>query len=184
MILRLVLFPDDRLRQESEPVRINDETDLGYMQQVLDSMVETCRHVGGLGLSAIQIGIPSRMFVVVTEEDALYIVNPEITYSSLEKVETSEGCLSFPGVYAQVERPERVKIKYHDYNFEEKELEASGMVGRCILHEYDHLDGKVFTDLLKPMARDVANRKSKKKKKEIERFLRQQAAVGTEDRIQ
>ena len=178
MILKLTIFPDKLLRQKSEPVVINDENDLAHMQSFLDSMVETCRHIHGIGLSAVQVGIPSRMFVVVTEEEELHFINPEIVEVSPNEVMMREGCLSFPGVFADVTRPALVKIKYKDYNFQDQELEAYGIVGRCILHEYDHLEGRVFSDLLKPVARDMVNRKSKKAKKMIDRHVARQAAAG------
>lgn len=178
MLLRLIVAPDEKLRKISEPVMIGDEGDMEMLHQVLDSLVETCRHTKGLGLSAIQVGVPSRLFVVVTEDNALYFVNPEILEVSEEKEILAEGCLSFPGIYGHVERPSTVKIKYFNYDMEEGELEATGMTARCILHEMDHLDGKLFSDYMSSMARDVALRKSNKVKKEINREILKQAAAG------
>lgn len=182
MRLRMVIAPDEKLRMVSEEVQIGDDQDKEMLHQVLDSMVETCRHMKGLGLSAIQVGVPSRIFVVVTEADAMYFVNPEILETSDGKVPMHEGCLSFPGIYGTVERPETVKVKYLNYDLEECELFATGMTARCILHEMDHLDGKMFTDYLSSMARDVALRKSRKVKKEVDRMILQQAAAGKDFR--
>jgi peptide deformylase len=178
MLLRLVIAPDSKLRTVSEPVVIGDEGDKDMLHQVLDSMVETCRHIQGLGLSAIQVGVPSRMFVVVTDDTAMHFINPEIIETSDNEITLNEGCLSFPGVFGGINRPDTVKVKYQNYELEDCELEATGMVARCILHEMDHLDGKLFTDYMGTVARDVALRKSGKAKKAINRAILQQAAAG------
>lgn len=176
MLLRLVIAPDERLRRVSQPVLINDEQDKYILNQVLDSMVETCRHVQGIGLSAIQVNVPSRIFVVVTDKEEMHFINPEIIETSDKEISLNEGCLSFPGIFGAVDRPDEVKIKYLNYNLEECELNATGMVARCILHEMDHLDGKLFTDYLGKVARDVALRKSKKAKRAIDRAILKKAA--------
>lgn len=167
MILRLVIAPDNLLRQKSEPVIINNEDDKAYLKTFISDMVETCRYIHGLGLSAIQVGIPTRIFVVVTEDHELCFVNPEIINTSEDSLVMKEGCLSFPGVFSNVERPSTVKIKYLNSDLEPSELEATGIVARCILHEYDHLEGKLFVDYLGNVSRDMAMRKSKKAKKNI-----------------
>ena len=178
MRLRMVVAPDDKLRQVSDPVVIGDEGDKQMLHQVLDSMVETCRHMKGVGLSGIQVGVPSRIFVIVTEDSAMYFINPEIVEVSKNIVPLHEGCLSFPGVYGTVERPETVKLKYLNYDLQECETELTGISARCALHEIDHLDGKLFIDYLGSMARDIALRKSNKAKKAINRLILQQAAAG------
>jgi peptide deformylase len=172
MILKIVIAPDSVLKKVSEPVVIENEEDKLQLQSFMKSLVETCRHIQGIGLSAIQVGIPSRVFVVATEEDELYFVNPEIVETSGNDVMFKEGCLSFPGIFAGVKRPENVKIRYLNYNLEPAELEATGLVARCILHEYDHLEGKVFVDYVGKIARDMAYKKSNKAKKEIERLTK------------
>lgn len=170
MILRIVIAPDSTLKKVSEPVVVNDESDKAYLQKFMRDMVETCRHIQGLGLSAIQVGVPSRVFVVVTEDSELYFVNPEIMETTGNEVMFKEGCLSFPGVFAGIKRPENVRIRYLTYDLEPAEMEATGIVARCILHEYDHLEGKTFLDHVGKIARDMGLRKSKKAKKQIERL--------------
>lgn len=184
MILRIVVAPDNDLRQKSEPVVVNDDNDKAYLQKFMKDMVETCRHIQGIGLSAIQVGVPSRIFVVVTEEDELYFVNPEIVDTSDNEIVYKEGCLSFPGVFAGIKRPEKVKIKYLNFDLEPAELEADGIVGRCILHEYDHLEGKLFVDYVGKVARDMAMRKSKKAKRQIEQMTKRKIAEMEQEALE
>jgi len=184
MILRIVIAPDNDLRQISEPVVINDEGDKAYLQKFMTDMVETCRHIQGIGLSAIQVGVPSCIFVIVTEEEELCFVNPEIIETTGNEVLYKEGCLSFPGVFAGIKRPEKVRIKYLNFDLEPSELEADGIVARCILHEYDHLKGKLFVDYVGHVARDVAMRKSKKAKREIERLTKNKIAEMEQEALE
>jgi peptide deformylase len=178
MILKIVIAPDSILRQESEPVNIDNEQDLKMMQSFFDSLVETCHCIKGLGLSAVQVGVGKRLFIVTTEEETLHFVNPEIIETSDSLITMREGCLSFPGIFADVERPSFVKIKYHDYNMELQELTAGGIIGRCILHEYDHLKGKLFSDMLGTVSKDMVLRKSRGVKKELQQRLNRQNVLG------
>jgi peptide deformylase len=122
----------------------------------------------GIGLAANQVGILNRVLVMDLEYrdgeggNPYYMANPEIIWKSEEISVLEEGCLSVPQQYAEVERPEKVKVKYLDYNGEEKELEAKGLLSHCVQHEIDHLDGVVFIDYLSSLKRNMLIRKVKK----------------------
>jgi peptide deformylase len=132
-------------------------------------MLETMYAAPGIGLAAIQIGVPKRIVVMDLAREGepkapRYFVNPEITWSSEELFSYEEGCLSVPEVYDAVERPARVRLTYLDYNGEKIEEEAEGLFAVCIQHEMDHLDGVLFIDHLSRLKRDRAVAKVKKLK--------------------
>ena len=170
-ILPLVICPDTRLKTMSKPVdKVNDAT-----RAFLDDMVETMHAMNGIGLAAIQVGVPKRILVMdlgrgssrYPEEDGgksspLYLINPKIISSSEELSPYEEGCLSFPGQYAEVWRPARVKVQYLDYLGKEQVLDAEGLLATCVQHEIDHLDGVTFVDHLSALKRDMIIRKVKK----------------------
>ena len=167
MILPIITAPDKRLKVKSQPVAAVDDD----LRKLLDDMVETMRAAPGIGLSAIQVGVPKRVLVVELEENAKlsseenaappadaprttrYLVNPEIVWSSERVVFCEEGCLSLPDQFAEIERPADIKVKYLDYHGQPQTLEAAGMLSRCIQHEMDHLEGKLFVDYLSELKR-------------------------------
>jgi peptide deformylase len=164
MTIRPILtVPNPILKKVSEPVAaVTDET-----RALMDDMLETMYDAPGIGLAAIQIGVPERVIVMDLagegEEPApRYFVNPEI----LEKVEDTkpydEGCLSVPGIYETVDRPERVKLKYLNYEGDEVIEWAEGLYAVCIQHEMDHLEGTLFIDYLSRLKRTRAVDKVKK----------------------
>ncbi len=165
MALRdILIVPDPRLKQVSTPVEggVDDA-----LRAVMDDMLETMYDAPGIGLAAIQIGVPKRVIVMdLSREDEpkapRYFVNPEITWRSEETVPYEEGCLSVPDIYDEVERPARVKLKYLNYQGEQIEEDAEGMYAVCIQHEMDHLDGVLFIDHLSRLKRDRAVSKVKK----------------------
>ena len=165
MALRdILIVPDPRLKQVSTPVEggVDDA-----LRAVMDDMLETMYDAPGIGLAAIQIGVPKRIIVMdLSREDEpkapRYFVNPEITWRSEETVPYEEGCLSVPDIYDEVERPARVKLKYLNYQGEQIEEEADGMYAVCIQHEMDHLEGVLFIDHLSRLKRDRAVSKVKK----------------------
>ena len=170
-VLPIIEAPDRRLKVRSEPVaRVNDE-----IRRLLDDMVETMRVAPGIGLSAIQVGIAQRVIVTEvpekTAEDqpakatTLYLVNPEITWTSDSLVICEEGCLSIPDQFADLERPAEVAMRYLDRNGASQELKAAGVLARCLQHEMDHLEGILLVDRLSPVRRHMILRKLAKARK-------------------
>ena len=167
MALREILVvPDPRLKQVSAPVAAVDDE----LRALMDDMLETMYAAPGIGLAAIQIGVPKRVIVMdiaKAEEPKAprYFVNPEILWASEETAPYEEGCLSVPEIYDEVERPARVKIRYLNYQGETVEEDAEGLFAVCIQHEMDHLDGVLFIDHLSRLKREQAVRKVKKQAK-------------------
>lgn len=165
-IREILTVPHPVLKEVSQPVEaVTDET-----RALMDDMLETMYDAPGIGLAAVQIGVPVNVIVMdlagQEEEPApKYFVNPEI----LEVVEDTkpydEGCLSIPDVYETIDRPERVKLTYLDYNGERVTEWAEGLYAVCIQHEMDHLKGVVFIDYLSKLKRDRAIKKVKKSEK-------------------
>jgi peptide deformylase len=168
MALRTILTaPDPILKQKSKPVEgpVTDEH-----RGLMDDMLETMYDAPGIGLAAIQVGVPLRIIVMDLAKEGeppapRYFVNPEILWASEEVLPYEEGCLSVPDIYDDVERPARVKLKYLTYQGELVEEDAGGLYAVCIQHEMDHLEGVLFIDHLSRLKRDSALRKLKKARK-------------------
>jgi peptide deformylase len=156
MALReILILPDKRLRQVSEPVK---KIDAG-IRTLVDDMFESMYDAPGIGLAAIQVGAPKRvvtMDIAKKEEPKApqVFINPEILWASEEKATYEEGCLSIPEYYGDVERPAKVKVKYLDLQGEPHEVEAEGLLATCLQHEIDHLNGVLFIDHLSKLKRD------------------------------
>jgi len=150
MALRQILTePNEILRQRSLPVEQVDKD----LQNLMDDMVETMYAAPGIGLAAIQVGIPKRVIVMdITQKEGpkkpIFFINPEILFKSENTSTYEEGCLSVPGQFAEIDRPEKCRIKYLDYYGQKIETEAEGMLATCIQHEIDHLEGILFIDYL------------------------------------
>ena len=173
MTLRQILIePNKILRQKSLPVdNVNKDT-----QILMDDMLETMYAAPGIGLAAIQVGIPKRIIVLDIEQkegqkNPLFFINPEIIEKSKNLLTYEEGCLSVPGQFAEIERPDRCHIKYLDYNGEKKEINAKGMLATCIQHEMDHLEGILFIDYLSKLKKSMIIKKLSKQKKVLERIV-------------
>ncbi|KQU27677.1 peptide deformylase [Methylobacterium sp. Leaf94] len=151
----LVILPDARLRLASEPVGpVTDE-----IRTLAADMLETMYDAPGVGLAAIQIGVPKRIVTIDTSKDEndrqpQVFLNPEIVWASEEKRIYDEGCLSIPEFYGEVERPDRVRVRFRNLDGTEQEIEADGLLATCIQHEIDHLDGVLFIDHLSKLKRD------------------------------
>ncbi|WP_208442123.1 peptide deformylase [Bartonella raoultii] len=163
----LVILPNPILREVSKPIEHVDET----LQTLADDMLETMYHAQGVGLAAIQIGIPLRMLVIdVSSNDEkknpLVIINPEILWLSEERNIHKEGCLSIPEYFAEVERPKRLRVRYQDREGKQTEIEADDLLATCLQHEIDHLNGRLFIDHISKIKRDMVIRKFKKRAKE------------------
>jgi peptide deformylase len=151
----LVILPDPKLRLVSEPVKeITDE-----IRKLADDMLETMYDAPGVGLAAIQIGVPLRMVTMDVsktegERHPMVLINPEIVWASEEKRVYEEGCLSIPEYYEEVERPDRVRFRYMNLQGETVEQDAEDLMATCVQHEIDHLNGVLFIDHLSKLKRD------------------------------
>jgi peptide deformylase len=167
MALRdILVVPDPILKQVSKPVDAVDDE----LRALMDDMLETMYAAPGIGLAAVQIGVPKRVIVMdlARAEEApqpRYYVNPEILWASEETLPYEEGCLSVPEIYDEVERPARVKLRYLNYQGEQVEEDAEGLFAVCIQHEMDHLEGVLFIDHLSRLKREQAVKKVKKQAK-------------------
>jgi len=163
-LLKIINYPDPRLRVKSKPVEIFDAS----LISLKEDMIETMYAAPGIGLAAVQVGKFIRMLVIdITEEKNAprCFVNPQIIASEGE-VKTQEGCLSVPAIYEPVKRFERVTIKAQDEFGEFFEMDAEGLMSVCIQHEIDHLDGKLFVDYLSQMKQVRIRKKMEKMRKE------------------
>ena len=159
----LVILPDSKLRLVSEPVKeITQE-----IRQLAEDMLETMYDAPGVGLAAIQIGIPLRVVTMDVsksedERQPLVLINPEVVWASEEKRTYEEGCLSIPEYYEEVERPDRVRFRYMNLQGGMIEQDAEGLMATCVQHEIDHLNGVLFIDYLSKLKRDRVMTKFKK----------------------
>jgi peptide deformylase len=156
----LVVLPDPRLRLKSEPVGPISAEVRAVVQDMLDTMYDA----PGVGLAAIQIGIPKRIVTMdvsksETERNPLVLINPEVVWASDERRAYEEGCLSIPEYYEEVERPERVRFRYTTLDGETVEADADGLMATCVQHEIDHLNGVLFIDHISKLKRDRAIKK-------------------------
>ena len=139
-VRKILTEPNTVLRQKSQPVdKVDDLT-----RKLMDDMLETMYLAPGIGLAAIQIGVPKRIIVLDISKDPekkepMYFVNPVIVSTSKNNITYEEGCLSVPGHFAEIDRPERCHVKYLDYNGNYKEFKSEGLLATCIQHEIDHL---------------------------------------------
>jgi len=156
----LIILPDPILRQVSQPV---EQVDV-EIARLADDMLETMYDAPGIGLAAIQIGVPRRMLVIdVSREDEenkpLVFINPEVVASSDERSVYEEGCLSIPDYYAEVERPATVTVNYIDRDGKQQTVEADGLLATCLQHEIDHLNGVLFIDHISRLKREMVIKK-------------------------
>ena len=170
-IKRILTEPDPFLRQKSSEVeQVTDET-----RKLMDDMLETMYDAPGIGLAAIQIGVPKRVIVIDLSRDEkknpLYFVNPKIIKKSDTDSTYEEGCLSVPGQFAEVDRPDKCHVSFLDYNGKKQELKAEGLLATCIQHEMDHLEGILFIDYLSKLKKNLIVKKLSKQKKALERIV-------------
>ena len=170
-IKTIITEPNDILRQVSKPVLTvgNEE------RKLMDDMLETMYAANGIGLAAIQIGIPKRIIVMDISKDGkknpMYFVNPIINNKDKEKTTYEEGCLSVPDYFAEVDRPKYCEVEYLDYNGKSKVLEADGLLATCIQHEMDHLEGILFIDYLSKLKKTMIVKKLSKRKNPPDRII-------------
>ncbi len=160
-LLPILEYPDERLRTVAKPIDHIDDA----LQRLIDDMFETMYEAPGVGLAATQINFHRQLIVIDVSEDKnapLVLINPRIVET--EGTETcQEGCLSVPGIFADVVRAERVVVEALDRHGELRRIDATGLLAVCIQHEMDHLAGKVFVDYLSPLKRQLVKRKMEKR---------------------
>jgi peptide deformylase len=165
----ILILPDKRLRLKSAPVERVDKS----LRALVDDMFETMYAAPGIGLAAIQIGVPQRVVTMDLAKkdepnDPQVFINPEVTWKSEAKATYEEGCLSIPEYYEEVERPAMVKIKYLDLDGKPQEIEASGLLATCLQHEIDHTNGILFIDHISKLKRSMVMKRFKKAAKKGE----------------
>jgi len=161
--LTILEFPDARLRTVAKPVEQVDDA----LRTLVDDMFETMYAAPGIGLAATQVDVHLRLLVLDVTEDRsrpMVFINPEILEADGHQV-YQEGCLSVPGIYADVKRANRIRVKALDRDGKAFELEADGLLAVCIQHEMDHLAGKVFVDYLSPLKREQVRKKLAKQQR-------------------
>ena len=166
MTVKVILSePNKILRQISKPVeKVGKEE-----QELMDNMLDTMYAANGIGLAAIQIGVPKRIIVMDLSRDEkkkspMYFINPVIKNKDLLKSTYEEGCLSVPNQFAEIDRPKKCEVEYLDYNGEKKILKAEGLLATCIQHEIDHLEGILFIDYLSKLKKSMIIKKLSKTK--------------------
>jgi peptide deformylase len=176
-ILDIRVLGDPVLRQNTTPVgEITDD-----LRALVADMFETMHHARGIGLAAPQVGRTERLAVIEIEGDPLVVINPEIVETT-GKAKAEEGCLSIPDIYADVERPKDVVVRAMDLEGNSYELLATDLLARCLQHEIDHLDGKLFLDYLSVLKRTAALTKWKLQQDKYPGFIRRTALETPEDR--
>ena len=172
MAIKTILTePNKILRQVSKQVEKVGEEE----KKIMDDMLETMYQANGIGLAAIQIGIPKRIIVIdlakgEEKKNPMYFVNPVIKNKNQNLATYEEGCLSVPDQFAEVDRPSTCEVEYLDYNGEKKILKAEGLVATCIQHEMDHLQGILFIDYLSKLKKSMIIKKLSKDKNKSDRI--------------
>ena len=171
-IKTIITEPNKILRQKSKPVETVGEEE----RNIMDDMLETMYHANGIGLAAIQIGIPKRIIVMDISKDKekknpMYFVNPIIKNKNSENSTYEEGCLSVPNYFAEIDRPKKCEVDYLDYDGKKKTLSAEGLLATCIQHEIDHLEGILFIDYLSKLKKTIIVKKLSKQKKSPDRII-------------
>ncbi len=171
-IKTILTEPDKLLRQVSKPVEKVGDLERELMKDMLDTMYTA----KGIGLAAIQIGVPKRIIVMdISKEEnkkkPMYFVNPIIIKKNDEKVTYEEGCLSVPNQFAEIDRPSKCEVEYLDYNDNKQNLKAEGLLATCIQHEMDHLEGILFIDYLSKLKKTIIIKKLSKQKVKLDRII-------------
>lgn len=162
-LLNILHFPDPRLRNKAVEIEEVDET----IRQLAADMLETMYQAPGIGLAAPQVNISKRLIVIDISEDKsepLCLINPQLLETHDHEC-MEEGCLSVPGIYEQVERAARIRVRALDRDGKTQEFDADGLLAVCIQHEIDHLDGKLFVDYLSPMKQQRIRKKLEKQRR-------------------
>lgn len=162
-LLQILEYPHPGLREKAQPVTVFDES----LKQLADNMLETMYQAPGIGLAATQVNVAKQLLVLdlsETKDSPMVIINPKITAKTGEII-NEEGCLSFPGIYAKVNRAEHIHLEYQDLDGNPQELDADELLSICIQHEIDHLQGKVFVDYLSSLKRNRIRKQLEKRQR-------------------
>ena len=160
-LLTILHYPDKRLHKIAKPVEVFDER----IRKLVKDMAETMYAAPGVGLAATQVDVHERIVVIdvsETHDELRVFINPEILWSSAERMVHEEGCLSVPGIYDDVERAEKVRVRAQNEKGETYEVDCEGLLAVCIQHEMDHLVGRVFVEYLSPLKQTRIKSKMKK----------------------
>ena len=169
---KILTEPNKLLRQISKTVeKVEDEE-----RKLMDDMLETMYAANGIGLAAIQIGVPKRIIVMdiskkENKKNPMFFVNPVIIKKNIEKATYEEGCLSVPNQFAEIDRPSSCEMEYLDYNGNKKNLKVEGLLATCIQHEMDHLEGILFIDYLSKLKKTMIIKKLSKLKENPDRII-------------
>ena len=172
-IKNIITEPNKILRQVSKPVEQVGKEE----QNLMDDMLDTMYSAKGIGLAAIQIGVPKRIIVLdisdkeKKENKPMYFVNPVVKNKNSDLSTYEEGCLSVPNQFAEIDRPSNCEVEYLDYNGEKKLLKAEGLLSTCIQHEMDHLEGIFFIDYLSKLKKSMIIKKLSKQKNKVDRIV-------------
>jgi len=171
-IKEILTEPNKLLREVSKPVESVSKSE----RKLMDDMLETMYEAKGIGLAAIQIGVPKRIIVMDLSKDGdkkipMYFVNPVILKKNKENNTYEEGCLSVPNQYAEIDRPSKCEVEYLDYDGNKKILKAEGLLATCIQHEMDHLEGILFIDYLSKLKKTMIEKKLSKQKEKSHRIV-------------
>ena len=173
MALKTILTePNKLLRQISQPVeRVGDAE-----RELMNDMLETMYAANGIGLAAVQIGVPKRIIVMDLSKEEnkkhpMYFVNPLIIKKNEEKTIYEEGCLSVPNQFAEIQRSSKCEVEYLDFNGDKQNLEAEGLLATCIQHEMDHLEGILFIDYLSKLKKEIIIKKLSKQQSKPDRII-------------
>ena len=173
MTIKTILTePNTLLRQVSQTVEQVGESE----KELMNDMLETMYAANGIGLAAIQIGVPKRIIVMDLSKEEnkklpMYFVNPVITKKNNEKTTYEEGCLSVPNQFAAIDRPSKCEVEYLDYNGNKQNLQAEGLLATCIQHEIDHLEGILFIDYLSKLKKAIIVKKLSKQQIKPDRII-------------
>ncbi|MDH4254171.1 MAG: peptide deformylase [Gammaproteobacteria bacterium] len=163
-MLNILEFPDPRLRTRAVPVETVDDE----LRRLIDSMFETMYAAPGIGLAATQVDVHRRFLVAdvsTDKSDPQVLINPEIVASEGEMI-NEEGCLSVPGIYAEVRRAEKIRVRYLDRDGNEVERDMDGLLAVCVQHEMDHLEGRLFVDYLSEAKRQKIRKRLQKERRQ------------------
>ena len=173
MTIKIILTePNKLLRQISQPAeRVGD-----LERELMNDMLETMYDANGIGLAAIQIGVPKRIIVMDLSKEEnkklpMYFVNPLIIKKNEQRTIYEEGCLSVPNQFAEIQRPSKCEVEYLDYNGNKQNLQAEGLLATCIQHEIDHLEGILFIDYLSKLKKEMIIKKLSKQQSKPDRII-------------
>jgi peptide deformylase len=171
-IKKILTEPDPILRQKSLEVKVVDKD----LQNLMNDMLLTMYSAPGIGLAAIQVGIPKRVIAIdlskeKEKKNPMFFVNPKIISKSESCITYEEGCLSVPGQFAEIDRPDKCHIEFLDYNGKKQEMRIEGLLATCIQHEIDHLEGILFIDYLSKLKKSMIVKKLSNQKKKLDRIV-------------